>query len=158
MYVCMHVYTYIYQGPTLVFWEQVELDKRNLTSCVCQVDLSLSPLAPLQITRQVTAGQVDSTLTCHELVKSSYQLRCRTLTYKCTYICIYIHVCIHVYLTRTCDALPFTIFGNGRYVCVYVCRYESLYVYMYVYMYVCMCVYVNTHVGTYIYIYIHMYV
>jgi len=32
----------VIQGPTLVFWAQVELDKWNLTICACHVDLSPS--------------------------------------------------------------------------------------------------------------------
>jgi len=39
-----------YQGPTLVFWAQVEPVKSNLTSCACQVDLSPSPPDSIQIT------------------------------------------------------------------------------------------------------------
>jgi len=52
------VYIYKYQGPTLVFWAQVELDK-NLTSCAFQVDLSPSPPASLPVTGHITACQVN---------------------------------------------------------------------------------------------------
>jgi len=40
------------QCATLVFWEQLELDKSNLTVCACQVDLSPSPPASLRINWQ----------------------------------------------------------------------------------------------------------
>ena len=49
----------IFQGPALVFWAQVELDKSNLTSCACRLDLTPSLRVSLQITWHVTACQVN---------------------------------------------------------------------------------------------------